>query len=168
MVTLVLGGEGWLNFMGNEFGHPEWLDFPREGNDWSFHYCRRQWSLVDNPDLKYGWLVEFDRQLMDFVRKSDLLSTPPAQCLHIDHGAKILIAERANRIFVFNFSVAQSLFDYPVHVPGVETRHLVLDTDRTDTGGHGRVDSTCQYPVNGDGVMKMYCPSRSGLVFEKA
>jgi len=168
MVTLVLGGEGWLNFMGNEFGHPEWLDFPREGNDWSFHYCRRQWSLVDNPDLKYAWLAEFDRQLMDFVRKSDLLSTPPAQCLHIDHGAKILIAERANRIFVFNFSVAQSLFDYPVHVPGVETRHLVLDTDRSDTGGHGRVDSTCQYPVNGDGVMKMYCPSRSGLVFEKA
>jgi 1,4-alpha-glucan branching enzyme len=61
LVTLVLGGEGWLNFMGNEFGHPKWLDFPREGNAWSFHYCRRQWSLVDNPALKYPWLARFDR-----------------------------------------------------------------------------------------------------------
>ncbi len=167
LTTLVLGGEAWLNFMGNEFGHPEWLDFPREGNDWSYHYCRRQWSLVDNPELKYGWLAEFDRQLMDFTKKFNLLSTPPAQLLHLDAGQKIIIAERANLIFVFNFSVANSAFGYPVHVPGHETRKLVLDTDQPDTGGHGRVDHFFDYPVAEDGVMKIYSPSRSGLVFAK-
>ena len=168
LVTLVLGGEGWLNFMGNEFGHPEWLDFPREGNDWSYHYCRRQWSLVDQPDLKYHWLGEFDRQLMEFAGRSKLLATPPAQCLHIDQEAKILVAERANLIFVLNFSVTHSAFDYSLHVPGLETRSIVLDTDQVDTGGQGRVDHACDYPVGSDGVMKIYSPSRSGLVFAKA
>ena len=165
LVTLVLGGEGWLNFMGNEFGHPEWLDFPREGNGWSYHYCRRQWSLVDNPELKYSWLAEFDRQLMDFAKRTEILTTPPAQCLYLDHEKKILVAERGNLIFVFNFSVGDSVFGYPVHVPGLETREIVLDTDESATGGHGRVDRSFDYPVAGDSVMKIYSPSRSGLVF---
>ena len=167
LVTLVLGGEGWLTFMGNEFGHPEWLDFPREGNGWSYHYCRRQWSLVDNPDLKYGWLAEFDRELMEFAKQTNLLSTPHAQCLYIDHSEKIIVAERANLIFVFNFSVGNSVFGYPIHVPGLETRELVLDTDAANTGGHGRVDHSFDYPVDEHGVMRIYTPSRSGLVFAK-
>jgi 1,4-alpha-glucan branching enzyme len=167
LVTLVLGGEGWLNFMGNEFGHPEWVDFPREGNDWSFHYCRRQWSLVDNPDLKYHWLADFDRELMQFARCTKLLETPPAQVLHLDHGPKILVAERANLIFVFNFSVAGSLFGYPIRVPDGTTRELILDTDAADFGGHARVDPACHYPVAADGIMKIYSPSRSGLVFAR-
>ena len=167
LVTLVLGGEGWLTFMGNEFGHPEWLDFPREGNGWSYHYCRRQWSLVDNPELKYGWLAEFDRQLMDFAKKTNLLATPPAQNLYIDEGQKIIVAERANLIFVFNFSTSNSVFGYPVHVPGLETRELVLDSDQTDTGGHGRIDHAFDYPVSEHGVMQLYTPSRTGLVYAK-
>ena len=167
LVTLVLGGEGFLTFMGNEFGHPEWLDFPREGNGWSYHYCRRQWSLVDNPDLKYGWLAEFDKELMDFAKKYEILSKPPAQCLFIDHEQKILVAERGNLIFVFNFSVGNSVFGYPIHVQGLETRELVLDTDLSKTGGHGRVDHAFDYPVTPDGVMQVYTPSRSGLVFAK-
>lgn len=167
LVTLVLGGEGWLNFMGNEFGHPEWLDFPREGNGWSYHYCRRQWSLVDNPELKYGWLAEFDRQLMEFTKKFELLSTPPARLLHLDAEQKILVAERANLVFVFNFSIGNSPFGYPLHVPGLETRELVLDSDRAATGGHGRVDPAFDYPVDADGVMRVYAPSRSGLVYAK-
>jgi 1,4-alpha-glucan branching enzyme len=167
LVTLVLGGEGWLNFMGNEFGHPEWLDFPREGNGWSYHYCRRQWSLVDHPDLKYSWLAGFDRQLMDLAKKYDLLTTPPARNLYIDHDRKIIVAERANLIFVFNFSIADSVFGYPIHVPGLETRELVLDTDQTETGGHGRVDHAFDYPVNTDGVMQVYTPSRTGLVYAR-
>jgi 1,4-alpha-glucan branching enzyme len=167
LVTLVLGGEGWLNFMGNEFGHPEWLDFPREGNGWSFHYCRRQWSLVDNPELKYQWLAAFDRELMRFAGGSNLLATPPAQVLHIDHGPKILVAERGNFIFVFNFSIGDSIFGYPIRVPGGETRQLVLDTDAPDFGGHGRVDPLVHYPVDADGMIRIYSPSRTGLVFAK-
>ncbi len=167
LVTLVLGGEGFLTFMGNEFGHPEWLDFPREGNGWSYHYCRRQWSLVDNPDLKYAWLAEFDQQLMEFAKKYEILSKPPAQCLYIDHEKKILVAERGNLIFVFNFSVGDSVFGYPIHVPSGEVREIILDTDLTETGGHGRVDHNFDYPVTPDGVMQIYTPSRSGLVFAK-
>ena len=168
LVTLVLGGEGWLNFMGNEFGHPEWLDFPRDGNGWSYHYCRRQWSLVDNPELKYGWLAEFDRQLMAFATQTQLLSTPPAQLLHLDHDQKIIIAERANMIFVFNFSVGNSTFGYPVHVPGFQTRNLILDTDQADTGGHGRVDHSFNYPVDSNSIMRIYTPSRTGLVYNRS
>jgi 1,4-alpha-glucan branching enzyme len=167
LVTLVLGGEGWLNFMGNEFGHPEWLDFPREGNDWSYHYCRRQWSLVENPELKYQWLAEFDRELMDFARKTNLLATPPAQVLHIDHGPKILVAERGNFIFVFNFSVSESPFGYPIRVPGSAARELILDTDAPEFGGHNRLDPSIPCPVDADGIMKIYSPSRTGLVFAK-
>jgi 1,4-alpha-glucan branching enzyme len=167
LVTLVLGGEGWLTFMGNEFGHPEWLDFPREGNDWSYHYCRRQWSLVDNPELKYQWLAEFDRELVHFARETKLLATPPAQSLYIDNERKIIVAERANLIFVFNFSTNQSIFGYPVDVPGHETRQLVFDSDQATTGGHARVDPTSLYPVSGEGVMQIYTPSRTGLVFAK-
>lgn len=167
LATLVIGGEGWLNFMGNEFGHPEWLDFPREGNGWSFHYCRRQWSLLDNPDLKYQQLAAFDRELMDFAARTNLLASPPAQIIHIDHGPKILVAERANHLFVFNFSVGNSIFGYPLRVPGRETRELVLETDAPDCGGHGRLDPTIHYPVDAEGIMKIYSPSRTGLVFAK-
>lgn len=165
LATLALGGEGWLNFMGNEFGHPEWLDFPREGNGWSYHYCRRQWSLVDNPDLKYGWLAGFDRALMTLARETRLLESPPAQCLHLDHERKILVAERANLIFVFNFSVDRSEFGYPFRVPVPGVRELVLDTDLPLFGGHGRVDHAIDYPPDESGVMRVYTPSRSGLVF---
>jgi 1,4-alpha-glucan branching enzyme len=168
LLTLTLGGEGWLNFMGNEFGHPEWLDFPREGNGWSFHYCRRQWSLVDNPDLKYHWLADFDRAMIDLARNTNLLAAPPAKCLYIDHGPKILVAERGNLIFVFNFSVGESLFGYPIRVPGRETRELALDTDDIDFGGHGRIDPGAHYPVDDDGIMKIYSPARSAQVFAKS
>ncbi len=58
-ITLATAGNGYLNFMGNEFGHPEWIDFPREGNNWSFHFARRQWHLADDPDLKYQFLCPF-------------------------------------------------------------------------------------------------------------
>ena len=77
LITLTLAGEGYLNFMGNEFGHPEWIDFPRQGNNWSYHYCRRQWSLVDNPDLKYEWLNNFDRAMIAMTKKEKTLTLSP-------------------------------------------------------------------------------------------
>ncbi len=167
LATLVFGGEGWLNFMGNEFGHPEWLDFPREGNDWSHHYCRRQWSLVDQPDLKYAWLAAFDRSLMALAREHPFLAAPPARLLAIDVDQKILIAERANLVVVLNFSASQSAFGYPLDVSGKEVRTLVLDTDAAAFGGHGRIDPACEYPVTDEGLMSVYAPSRTGLVFAR-
>jgi 1,4-alpha-glucan branching enzyme len=166
-ITFVTGGEGWLNFMGNEFGHPEWLDFPREGNHWSYHYCRRQWSLVDNPDLKYGWLADFDRELMKLDEQHAILAAPPARSLFIDEEKKIICAERAGLVFVFNFSVTQSFFGYPVPT-GPGTRKLALDTDSPSFGGHGRVDPSAVYAADDGGVTKIYVPSRTGLAFAKS
>jgi len=167
-ITLVVGGEGWLNFMGNEFGHPEWLDFPREGNAWSYHYCRRQWSLLDHPELKYQWLAEFDRHLIRLAKDQRILDAPPARSLFIDHERKLICAERANIIFVFNFSVSDSAFGYPLQVPGLQTRRLLLDSDHADFGGHGRVDPSVVYPVDEDGTMRIYAPARSALAFGPA
>ncbi|MFZ9936314.1 MAG: alpha amylase C-terminal domain-containing protein [Luteolibacter sp.] len=167
LVTLALGGEGWLNFMGNEFGHPEWLDFPREGNGWSFLYCRRQWSLVDNPDLKYHWLAEFDRAMIGFARDSNLPGAPAARSVYHDHGSKILVAERGGFLFVFNFSVSDSNFGYPVRAPATGSWRIVLDTDDIDYGGHGRIDPAVHYPVDAEGIMKIYSPARSAQVFAR-
>lgn len=166
LVTLTLGGEGWLNFIGNEFGHPEWLDFPREGNGWSFHYCRRQWSLADHPELKYQYLSAFDHALMELAGNYHILEADPAQSLHMNHEPKVMVAERNNLIFVFNFSVATSLFDYPVKVP-TGTYRVVLDTDAPEFGGHNRVNHQVEHHAGEDGVMKVYSPARTGLVFAK-
>jgi 1,4-alpha-glucan branching enzyme len=168
LATLAFGGEGWLNFMGNEFGHPEWLDFPREGNGWSYQYCRRQWSLVDNPDLKYQWLAAFDRGLVEMAKAHRLLEAPPARLLYLDLDQRILCAERAELVFVLNFSVGNSLFGYPVQVGAGPARRVVLDSDAREFGGHGRVDPACEYPLDAEGFLKLYTPSRSGLVFAKA
>jgi 1,4-alpha-glucan branching enzyme len=56
LITFALGGEGYLTFMGNEFGHPEWIDFPREGNNWSYHYAIRRWDIADDNNLRYSRL----------------------------------------------------------------------------------------------------------------
>jgi 1,4-alpha-glucan branching enzyme len=82
LITLSLGGEGYLNFMGNEFGHPEWIDFPREGNNWSYFYCRRQWHLADDPALRYEYLLQFDKEMIQLAKTQNLLSRPPV-CLFV-------------------------------------------------------------------------------------
>lgn len=165
LATLFIGGEGWLNFMGNEFGHPEWLDFPREGNGWSYHYCRRQWSLVDNPQLKYHWLADFDRALMEFARTSRILECAPAQCLHIDHANQVLVAERGHHILALNFSVDRSIPDFAVKIPGHGSHRVSLDSDASAFGGHGRIDHTVVHPVQtADQMLKFYSTSRTGLV----
>jgi len=164
LMTLAFGGEGWLNFMGNEFGHPEWLDFPREGNDWSYHYCRRQWSLLDNPDLKYHWLAEWDRDLVKLAQEKNLLQAPPANLLHIDQENKILIAERANLIFVINLSHNRSIPDYGIPPHNTHTHHLLLDSDARPYGGHARLDHTVDYPIHHDGQLRLYTTSRSAII----
>jgi 1,4-alpha-glucan branching enzyme len=168
LVTLVLGGEGWLNFMGNEFGHPEWIDFPRVGNGWSYHYCRRQWSLVDDQALKYAWLGKFDRSMMRLAAEFRLLEAPPADCLHLDLDAKMIVAMRAGLLFVFNFSVAASVFGHAVAIGDGVTRRIVLDSDDASFGGHGRMDATVEHPVDDQGLMRIYSPCRSAQVYAPA
>ncbi|WP_309490420.1 alpha amylase C-terminal domain-containing protein [Oceaniferula flava] len=171
LFTLVSGGEGWLNFMGNEFGHPEWLDFPREGNDWSSHYCRRQWSLVDNPELRYQHLNAFDSTMIHLTKKHHLLACNPAQMLSVHNADQVLAAERGNIIFVFNLNPQQSFPDYHISMPGNvkpgDQYRLVLDSDSEEHGGHCRLDPSATYTVNEHHQLSIYIPSRTCIALER-
>ena len=112
-----MGGEGYLNFIGNEFGHPEWVDFPREGNNWSYHYARRLWSLADNKDLKYQYLANWDKAMINIIKENKILSSDPANQINMDSQNKVIVYEKNNLIFIFNFSTGNSVFDYKFWVP---------------------------------------------------
>jgi 1,4-alpha-glucan branching enzyme len=168
LLTFALGGEGWLNFMGNEFGHPEWLDFPREGNGWSYHYCRRQWSLADNPALKYAWLGAFDKAMLETGKQHGVPGLERAQNLWMDYDRKIICARRGDLVFVFNLSVDISVPNFEFPVPGTGAYRLVLDTDARELGGQGRVDASIEYPVSEKGKLTIYSPARTAMVFAPA
>lgn len=171
-ITIVLGGQAYLNFMGNEFGHPDWIDFPREGNNWSFQYARRQWSLILNPDLKYRFLAAFDRAMLHLVIHHHLFSEVYADLLHTDPENKTLVFERKNLLFVFNFHPFQSIFSYDFKVREPGDYRIVLCTDRPAFGGPGRVDEAMTYTTNFDETdgthhLLVYNPSRCAMVFER-
>jgi 1,4-alpha-glucan branching enzyme len=107
LIVCAAGGDGYLNFMGNEFGHPEWIDFPREGNGWSHEHARRQWSLADNPELKYKYLLDFDAAMLSFFAKDDLFEQP-ARFLFVHESDKILAFEKGPYTFIFNFHPQKS------------------------------------------------------------
>lgn len=170
LITLALGGEGYMTFIGNEFGHPEWIDFPREGNGWSYKYSRRQWSLVDNDKLKYKFLNNFDKEMIHLAQKSELLHSVQAQQLNMDAGNKVVIFERKNLIFIFNFSPFHSIFDYRFPVPHRGAYKIILNSDARSFGGHGRIDTNMDYitTMQGDqNVLSLYLTNRTALVLEK-
>lgn len=165
--TICLGGDAWLNFMGNEFGHPEWIDFPRYDNGWSYKYAKRQWSLSDNGYLKYHWLGDFDKAMIDFVKKTRLLASNPAWLLEADEENKTIIFEKNNFIFVFNWG-QKSLPDYEVKVKQTGDYKIVLSTDSQCFGGFGNVDEKAVFPSEKreDGVfMKVYNVARTAVVY---
>ena len=170
LITASVAGEGYLNFMGNEFGHPEWIDFPREGNGWSFHYCRRQWSLADNKDLRYGGLNEFDRAMVELLKVERTLTKSP-NLLLLNHGDKVICYEKGSLVFVFNFHPHQSFEGYQLPMPKAGQYKIVLSSDDELFGGHSRVDTQYVYTseTQPDGRMgfKCYLPSRSAMVFKK-
>ena len=164
LVTAATAGNGYLNFMGNEFGHPEWIDFPREGNGWSYAYARRQWSLADNGLLRYGCLEAFDARMVHFLEDEKVLSQAP-QLLRADEEKKILIFRRKNVIFAFNFNPTQSYDNY-----GFETEdgeyELYFNTDEGVYDGFDRLHNGDLH-VTTDHTLRLYLPSRCGLVLVK-
>ena len=169
-LTLTLGGEGYLNFMGNEFGHPEWIDFPREGNGWSYFYCRRQWHLADDPLLKYGDLKEFDRAMLTLATDAKLFSKAP-QCIFIDAQKQVLIYERNGRVFAFNFSPANSYEGYYITVPKAGEYRVALSTDEKEFGGWDRISKEYVYRAtkqpDGKYRLQIYLPARTAVCLEK-
>ena len=165
---------GYLNFMGNEFGHPEWIDFPREGNGWSHQHARRQWNLVDNKELCYHYLGDFDKEMVHLLRSvKDMQDTPVVEIWHND-GDQVLAYSRKNLIFVFNFHPNKSFTDYGFLVPK-GAYDVVLNTDNPDFGGFGSSDDSIRHFTNFDPMykkdkkewLKLYIPARSAVVLKK-
>ena len=165
---------GYLNFMGNEFGHPEWIDFPREGNGWSHQHARRQWNLVDNKELCYHYLGDFDKEMVHLLRSvKDMQDTPVVEVWHND-GDQVLAYSRKNLIFVFNFHPNKSFTDYGFLVP-TGAYDVVLNTDNPDFGGFGSSDDSIRHFTNFDPMykkdktewLKLYIPARSAVVLRK-
>jgi 1,4-alpha-glucan branching enzyme len=165
LITFGTAGHGYLTFMGNEFGHPEWIDFPREGNGWSYKYARRQWSLVDAPELRYQQLGDFDRAMMQMDERYRVLDDGGVWKVYEHVQDKLVAFQRAGMIFVFNFHPERSYTGRAIPAP-IGTYSLVLDTDAPEFGGYGRIDSSVPYPsINQAEGIRVYVPSRTGLVF---
>ncbi len=170
LVTLSLAGEGYLNFMGNEFGHPEWIDFPREGNGWNYHYCRRQWHLVEDGLLKYGYLNEFDKAMVGTAKARRIMGKEPVS-LYIDEPAQVLVYERGGLLFALNFSPNSSYESYFVRTPGLGKYEPILSTDEERFGGWDRIAMDMTYKAErttdmGTGF-KLYLPARTAVVLGK-
>ncbi len=174
LVTASTINGGYLNFMGNEFGHPEWIDFPREGNGWSHKYARRQWSLVDNKQLAYCWLGDFDRAMIRLLGSvKNLQNKDVVEYWHND-GDQVLAFGRGDLVFVFNFNPTQSFTDYGFLVPKGSYK-TVLDSDSLEFGGYGRIDDGVEHFTLMDPLykkvrkewLKLYLPARSAIVLKK-
>ncbi len=171
LVTLGTATGGYLNFMGNEFGHPEWIDFPREGNDWSFKYARRQWNLVNDKLLKFHYLNDFDKEMIGIFRNNNLLPVIPFR-LHANEQDQVLAFHKDNYLFVFNFNPSVSFEGYGITVPKGKYK-IVMTTDDKEFGGFERVDKSYIYyseaiPFSDEAhQIKLYIPARIGIVLQK-
>ena len=174
LVTASTINGGYLNFMGNEFGHPEWIDFPREGNGWSHKYARRQWSLIDNKQLAYSWLGDFDCAMMKLIGSvKDYQKKDVVEYWHND-GDQVLAFGRGDLVFVFNFNPTRSFSDYGFLVPRGSYK-TVLDSDSIEFGGYGRIDDKLEHFTLMDPLykkvrkewLKLYLPARSAIVLKK-
>lgn len=174
LLTFSLTGGGYLNFMGNEFGHPEWIDFPREGNNWSYKYARRQWQLVKNKQLKYHFLGDFDRTMVLLNRNGKLLDDRYINRIIENTWDKIIAFTRGDYLFVFNFHPVNSYTDYGIQITG--KFRVVLDSDDATFGGFNRIDKSViynsirkaeRYTLNVPFRLYLYIPSRTAIVFRR-
>ena len=170
LFTLAGGGEGYLNFMGNEFGHPEWIDFPREGNGWSFHYCRRQWSLKENGFLKYQWLNDFDEDMIHLTKETDMFASRMGDLRLNAPDKKVLVFYRHGLLFAFNFSPDQSYTDITVSLPKYADYTVALSSDDSKYGGQDLVQHIT-YPAHVDenfnSTVTLYLPARTAVVLRE-
>jgi 1,4-alpha-glucan branching enzyme len=168
LITLALAGEGYLNFMGNEFGHPEWIDFPRAGNNWSYKYARRQWSLAEDKELKYQFLARFDADMLALAKKTGLLQAADTSQLRVDPENKILVFRKAGLIFVFNFHPQNSPRDYVLPADSGRYR-VIFDSDKKIYGGQERIDAQVLYQARqlDQAGFPIYLPCRTALALRK-
>jgi len=171
LITLSTSRSGYLNFMGNEFGHPEWIDFPREGNKESYDHAKRNWSLSFNPSLKFQYLAAFDKTMLNLEHQYRFISKNNPALWHIHEEHKIIAFNRDPLFFIFNFHPSKSFTDYQVSVPQPGKYRLILDSDHADFGGHNRIKDAQEYfsqPSNNNNSqhLQTYLPNRSALALK--
>ncbi|MBP5421331.1 MAG: alpha amylase C-terminal domain-containing protein [Paludibacteraceae bacterium] len=174
LITISTINGGYLNFMGNEFGHPEWIDFPREGNGWSYKHARRQWHLVDDTDLKYKYLGDFDKAMIDVIKSVKKFNQTPIYQLWDKSDDQVLAYQRENLVFVYNFHPYQSFEGYGI-LAEEGSYEMILNTDDKRFGGFGLVDDSqihftiedINKTAEGKGWLKLYLPSRTAMILRK-
>lgn len=173
LITATTMNGGYLNFMGNEFGHPEWIDFPREGNQWSYKHARRQWSLADNPFLRYQGLQQFEQAMLALIKQYPQLHREPIVEHWHKNDEQVLCYSRGSLYFIFNFNPTQSFSDYPIPLPQGKYIQL-LDSDQALFEGHGRIEGDGIHYTqaaqqtegsNSKPVLRLYLPTRSAQVY---
>ncbi len=168
LVTLATAQNGYLNFMGNEFGHPEWIDFPREGNGWSYHFARRQWSLAQNNELAYYYLNLFNIEIIHLFKSKHILNEK-IELISDKSYDQVLIFKRARFIFVFNFNPFTSFTNYGINVEKGSYK-IIIDSDSETYLGHSRLNTDILYKTNKfeqNEELKLYIPTRTCFVLEK-
>ena len=170
LVTIGTAADGYLNFMGNEWGHPEWIDFPREGNGWSYDHARRLWSLVDDENLRFRFLNMFDKAMIQMVNDTGVFHWRPEPLVR-DNERQVLIFPRGDFLFVFNFNPEKSFPDYVFDAPSGKYT-MVLNTDNKNFDGVGRIDEEVEhftrYVSPGRGQLSLYVPARTGFVLRRS
>ena len=170
LITMGLGGEAYLNFIGNEFGHPEWLDFPRQGNNFSYYYARRQMKLANDPLLRYQYLLKFDKAMQRLDEEHPFMNAGPAYVSRKHNEDKIIVFERGGLLWMFNLHPSSSYVDYRVGVQKPGRYGIALNSDDKEFDGHGLIDPQCKYfTVAGDydgraNSLSVYIPCRVALV----
>lgn len=174
LVTCSTINGAYLNFMGNEFGHPEWIDFPREGNGWSYQYARRQWDLVDREDLKYKYLAAFDKAMIELVGGEKNFQALPIVKMMDKDDDQVLAFRRGNLVFIFNFSPDKSFTDYGI-LAKEGKYEVVMSSDDKEFGGFGNIDHDVKhftrhddlYAADGKGWLMLYLPARTATVLRE-
>jgi 1,4-alpha-glucan branching enzyme len=172
LMTITTGGEAYLNFMGNEFGHPEWIDFPRAGNEWSYKHARRQWSLSENGFLRYSQLGEFDRAMVEMVKEYGVMGDGYPYNHMMDEHNKTMVYSHRGLVFVLNWHPTASIPDYELCVPWAGKYEVLFSSDEKRFGGHDRADVAGEHFTTThkreDGseyyTINIYNTSRTGIV----
>lgn len=170
LITASCASGAYLNFMGNEFGHPEWIDFPREGNNWSYAHARRIWSISNNKELKFHWLKDFDQDLIHILKENNTISIPEIYKIWENKEDQVLFYTRGDLMFIYNFNPSQSFVDYGIKY-AESSFQIILNSDSDMYGGHNRIDdSIIHQTVSSDGethYLRVYLPARTSLVLKR-
>jgi 1,4-alpha-glucan branching enzyme len=166
LITSAAAGDGYLNFMGNEFGHPEWIDFPREGNNWSYHYARRQWSLAEQDHLRYHFLLDFDHEMLQLLKGQKVLTHKYAELIHLHEEDKVLAFMRGKLFFVFNFHPQNSYRDYGLKLPFAASWSVLMNSDDAAFGGFDRNRKEQEIRSLENHQIRLYLTNRTAMVLK--